>query len=302
MSKSIEISKGLTQVAKDFRGVLLDAYGVFWGGNDFGVIPGSRESMAKLVADGKVVGILSNSTQLAAKEIHKLSKHGLIQNEHFHFFVTSGEIAKEMFLTQQLPFKTNSKQFLLFGRAHPKFATHEAIFEGSCYSETLNINDADFIYISVPHINGIDQENTAVFAQDLQKLKAANLPMICPNPDLFAHEGQPPRPVVRQGSIAKMYEKLGGQVYYIGKPHSPAFKKAMGCFAQYDIKTPQEILMVGDTPETDVRGALAFGMPCALLLKTGIMAERIDRHGLETAIQALRKIDYPSYFIEQLKL
>ena len=41
-----------------FKGVLLDAYGVFWGGNDIGVLPGAKEVMEKLVSDGKIVGIL----------------------------------------------------------------------------------------------------------------------------------------------------------------------------------------------------------------------------------------------------
>lgn len=51
--------------------------------------------------------------------------------------------------------------------------------------------------------------------------------MICINPDLFAHEGNPPKPVVRQGSIAAIYEELGGPVFYLGKPSDLIFAEAM---------------------------------------------------------------------------
>lgn len=79
-----EIFPGVAQVSSRFTGILLDAYGVFWGGNDVGLLPGSKEIMEKLVSSGKIVGILSNSTQLASKEINKLNLHGLFQGKHFH--------------------------------------------------------------------------------------------------------------------------------------------------------------------------------------------------------------------------
>lgn len=62
----------LLSISDKYQGILLDAYGVFWGGNAFGLLPGAKEVMQQLVAKGKIVGILSNSTQLAAKEIDKL--------------------------------------------------------------------------------------------------------------------------------------------------------------------------------------------------------------------------------------
>ncbi|MBS0625519.1 MAG: TIGR01459 family HAD-type hydrolase [Verrucomicrobia bacterium] len=276
---------GILRISAPYQGVLLDAYGVFWGGNSFGVFPGAKEAMEKLVSSGKIVGILSNSTQLAAKEIHKIQQHGLIQNVHYHFLVTSGEVARDLFLNEKLPF---GNKFWLFGGPHPKYSSHEAIFQGTRFVETAHIEEADFIYISIPHLNGEDQTDPEAFRKSLETLK--RLPMVCPNPDLFAHEGNPPRAVVRQGSIAKMYEEMGGQVFYIGKPHSQAYIMAMNFFAQHNCSNPRDILMVGDTPETDIRGARNFGMPSALITKTGIMAER-DPNTLA---------DIPDYFIERL--
>lgn len=294
-----EIFPGITSISEPFKGVLLDANGVFWGGNDCGLLPGTKETMEKLILNGKIVGILSNSTQLASKEINKLHTHGLIQGKHFHFLMTSGEVAKYIFLNEKLPFETPNKKFWLFGGIHSKYASHEAIFQGSPYSEISNIEEADFVYLSIPHIHGEDQTSPDLFRPEIEKLKMKNLPMICPNPDLFAHEGKPSRAVVRQGSIARLYEEMGGQVFYIGKPHHKAYALAMSYFEKYTSITASEVLMVGDTPETDIRGARLFGMSSALVTQTGMMADRINHYGLEAALKKLIPSDLPDYFIER---
>lgn len=280
-----------------FKGVLLDAYGVFWGGNDVGVLPGSKEVMEKLVSDGKIVGILSNATQLSSKEVSKLQSHGLIQGNHFQFLITSGDVARLVFLHEKPPFETPRNTFWLFSGGHPKFISHEAIFKDTVYKETSDLNEADFIYISVPHINGEDQVDPEVFREEIEKIKIKNLPMVCANPDRFAHEGNPPRAVVRQGSIAKIYEEMGGQVFYIGKPYNKVYSIAMSQFQERKIFNPQEILMVGDTPETDIRGSRFFGMKSALVTQTGIMGDRIARRGWDAALKEIPPSDIPDYYI-----
>jgi HAD superfamily hydrolase (TIGR01459 family) len=301
MTNALEIFPSLVHISDRFNGLLLDAYGVFWGGNDCGLLPGSKGVMEKFVSSGKIVGILSNSTQLASKEINKLHSHGLIPGRHFHFLVTSGEVARHIFLNEKLPFEAPRHTYWLFGGMHPKFASHTAIFQDTPYSETEDIDGADFIYVSIPHINGEDQIDPELFRKALENIKPKNLPKVCPNPDAFAHEGKPPRAVVRQGSIAKMYEEMGGQVFYIGKPHNKAYSMALEQFHKHSMSDPMCILMVGDTPETDIRGARHFGMPSALVTKTGIMADRISNRGLEKALRELPTDDTPNYFIEQLK-
>ena len=50
--------------------------------------------------------------------------------------------------------------------------------------------------------------------------------MICTNPDLIVDRGN-----VREfcaGTLAKIFEKLGGEVKYFGKPHPEIYKKAFG--------------------------------------------------------------------------
>jgi len=254
----------------DFSGYLLDSYGVFWGGGAVGALPGATGAMERLVDGGKIVGILSNSTQLASSEIEKLRKHQISLGAHFHFLITSGEIARSLFLKKELSFPTPRCTFYPFGE------NFEHLFQGTSYSAS-QLDSADFIYIGVPRIDKKDQTDPMVFQDAVKQLVSSKLPMVCANPDLFAHEGNPPQPMVRQGSIAKLYEEAGGTVYYIGKPASMGFEWAMSEFVQREISDRKRVLMVGDTPETDIRGARRFGIASALVTETGMMAERREK-------------------------
>jgi HAD superfamily hydrolase (TIGR01459 family) len=300
MHSPLKIFPSLLDVSEPFTAILLDAYGVFWDGNALGSLRGSEDTMEKLVKSGKVVGILSNSSQLTSKEIEKLHRHGIVQGQHYHFMVTSGEVAKSIFSGENLPFPTPKKRFRLFGEAHPSFSSHFGIFQDSFFKETKNLDEADFIYISIPHIKGVDQLDPNVFMSEIERLLERKLPMVCTNPDKFAHEGFPSKRVVRQGSIASLYEQMGGQVFYIGKPYPQVFVAAMNQFIERGIHKPDDILMVGDTPETDVRGAHHYGMSSALVVETGIMADRALDEGLENVVRGLSAEDYPDFFIERL--
>ena len=301
MNAKPQIFPDLASVASPFKGILLDAYGVFWAGNSSGLIPGAKTAMAELVKKGKVVGILSNSTQLSSKEIAKLDAHGLIAGIHFHFFLSSGDIAKKLLCQPHLPFAVKHHKFCLWGEVHPHYSSHQAIFSNTPFSETSDMREADFLYISIPHIKGVDQTDPQVFKDSLKAIYHWQLPLLCANPDQFAHEGTPPRLVVRQGSIAAMYAEMGGAVFYAGKPSKLAFDSALECFQRHAIFDPEEILMVGDTPETDVRGANTYGIPSVLVTQTGILADRaVHMGGLEIALQQLPAQDRPLFIIERL--
>lgn len=292
MLSSMKMYESILDIAEPYDGILLDAYGVFWGGNGIGLLPGAKEAMEQLVSRGKVVGVLSNATQLPAAEMEKVAKRGLLQGPHFHFYITSGEVASGLFHKEELPFPTPHKKYFLLTGVHPKYGSPYSLFANTSYEETKNIGEADFIYLPTPHLYGEDQTDPELFRPLVTDVAHLNLPMLCANPDRFAHEGNPARAVVRQGSIASIYEELGGAVYYVGKPSLLSFSAAMKQFNSHGITDRAKILMVGDTPETDIKGARDFGMASALITETGIMQDReiSDIHPHET----------PTYLIKRL--
>lgn len=298
MLTSTEIFKSLHDVVQPYAAVLLDAYGVFWGGNACGLLPNAAEAMEKLVKKGKIVGILSNSTQLSQKEIDKVSKAGLTLGKHFHFYITSGDVAKNIFLKphQHIPFLTPKRKFYVFAGKSHHFNSYKDIFADSEFQETQSLEEADFIYLNVPHINDCNQLDPFAFKSEIEELIASKLPVICANPDKYAQEGNPPTLYVRQGSIAQYFEN----VYYIGKPYHQIFTTALQELKNFDIHSPSSILMVGDTPETDIAGANKQGLHSALIVNEGVMKERISNMGLDSAISHLSISELPTYFIEKL--
>lgn len=279
-----------------FDCVLLDAHGVFWGSSTTGLLPGAKEAMEYLVKKNKKIGILSNSSQLVENEKMKWEKHGLKEKIHYDFVLTSGEITKKLLFSQTLPFSTPNKKYWLLGEDHPKYPSHRGLFQGTSYVQTSDLQEADFIYIGIPHINGVDQEKGESFSSLLEKISRKDIPVLCVNPDRFAHEGTPPRLVIRQGSIAEMLQNLGFSVYYIGKPHELMFNQALDFFNSIE---KANVLMIGDTPETDIKGARRAGISCALVTNTGIMKERCKEDPLYTINQLN---DKPDFFIPAFSL
>ena len=69
--------------------------------------------------------------------------------------------------------------------------------------------------------------------------------MICTNPDLIIHRGS--KNEFCAGSVAAIFEELGGKVIYFGKPYPDNYN--------FCIKKKETILAIGDYIRTDIRGA-----------------------------------------------
>ena len=69
--------------------------------------------------------------------------------------------------------------------------------------------------------------------------------LICTNPDLTVHRGA--KEEYCAGSIAKIFESLGGSVVYFGKPYKEIYNM---CFNK-----KEKVLAIGDNLRTDIQGA-----------------------------------------------
>ncbi len=262
--------KKFREIAKNFNVFLFDAYGVF-------NINGKLESQAlsvmeELVAGGKKVGIISNTTQTSAvAEIH-YAKKGLIKGKHYHLFLTSGQIVYEAIQAQSL--EVSGSRYYVFGTANFKNPDPEpALFSNSHYERVDNINEADFIYCGIPQINGEDQVKMDVFYPLLDKLVQSGLPLLCANPDMKALENG--RFVIRQGSIAQAYKNLGGKVIFYGKPDARILDQAIALLNG----NKEEALMVGDTLITDVLAANRAGIKACLTVSGGVTEDWLTERG-----------------------
>ncbi len=104
------------------------------------------------------------------------------------------------------------------------------------------------------------RETAADYRERLEILVKRGLPMICANPDLTVDRGGVIIPCA--GSLAELYETLGGTVTYAGKPHLPIYDRSIAAIAALRERAVDRsrILCVGDGVNTDIKGAHTAGL------------------------------------------
>ena len=104
--------------------------------------------------------------------------------------------------------------------------------------------------------------------------------MICTNPDLIVDRGN-----VRElcaGSVAMVFEKMGGEVIYFGKPHPEVYNQSIN-------NVGKKVLAIGDNLNTDIRGANLLNYD-SLLICNGIHREEIRDSGIEEVSRGYESI------------
>jgi len=78
------------------------------------------------------------------------------------------------------------------------------------------------------------------------------------------------------GATAAFLEASSGrQAYYLGKPNGFMFHQARLKLNALALTAPEQVVMIGDTMETDIRGAFESGMPSYLVLSGSTQFETV---------------------------
>ena len=95
--------------------------------------------------------------------------------------------------------------------------------------------------------------------------------MICTNPDLIVDKGNERE--LCAGSVAMVFEKMGGEVVYFGKPYPEVYNQSI------DNKN-RKALSIGDNLNTDIKGANLLNYD-SLLITNGVHKNEIRNNGIE---------------------
>ena len=95
--------------------------------------------------------------------------------------------------------------------------------------------------------------------------------MICTNPDLIVDRGN--KRELCAGSVAIIFEKMGGEVVYFGKPHPEVYDQSID-------NNNKKILSIGDNLNTDIKGANLLNYD-SLLISNGIHKDEIKDKGIQ---------------------
>jgi HAD superfamily hydrolase (TIGR01459 family) len=98
-----------------------------------------------------------------------------------------------------------------------------------------------------------------------------NKKMICTNPDLIVDKGK--KRELCAGSVALVFEKMGGEVIYFGKPFPAVYNQSID-------NKDKKILSIGDNLNTDIKGANLLNYD-SLLISNGIHKDEIKKEGID---------------------
>ena len=134
-------------------------------------------------------------------------------------------------------------------------------------SKTKNINDSTYLLCTglfENHDEGLNHYKK-LFENHINKK------MICTNPDLIVDRGG--KRELCAGSVALVFEKMGGEVIYFGKPFPEVYNQSID-------NTNKKILSIGDNLNTDIKGANLLDYD-SLLISNGVHKNEIKKDGVE---------------------
>ena len=277
--KNINIEK----LTARYSVLLLDAYGVLV--HTAGALPGAAQFIDTLNRTKKPYYILTNdASKLPATSAELFQSFGLAIAPDS--IITSGSLLTDYFAWHQLKDLPCAVLGPEDSARYVELAGGRVVAAQDPF-EVLVIGDES----GYPFLETIDTVLSGLFNTFDS---GANVHLVLPNPDLIypkADQGFG----IASGSIALILEAALQRRYpcrpelkftRLGKPHAAIFKAAL------ERSNTMNMVMIGDQLETDIRGALEFGLD-AVLVGTGIatiMPDEVDR-----SLQ-------PTYYLDSLKL
>ncbi len=237
---------------------ILDQWGVMHDGN-YGY-DHAIKSVEKLIIENKQLIIISNSSKRKITSINKLKSLGFDKN-HFIEVMTSGEM-----IWQEISNSINNYGSDFRNCFHIYDSSKEDGLEFrnglEKFNFVSNIDDANFILACTPFENTEPVDYIPILKDALD----LNLVMFCANPDFVTVERNNEKNIFCMGTIADLYDHMGGKVIILGKPSKEIYEVSCKNINHLDLS---KILAIGDSLDHDILGANNFGID-SLLISSGI--------------------------------
>ncbi len=121
--------------------------------------------------------------------------------------------------------------------------------------------------------------------------------LLATNPDNWCPVGSDKTRPGAGATAAFLEASTGRSAYYLGKPNGYMFHRARRKLAELTHSETQQVVMIGDTMETDIRGAFESGMLSYLVLSGSTQFEDVVDH----VYQPTRIMNSVAELIEEVK-
>ena len=273
--------KHLSDICDAYDTFVIDLWGVIHDGITLN--PDAIEAIRELQKNSKKIVFLSNAPRPSSKVIDFLISLDM-DKKYLSNVVTSGEAAMHAINKNKF-----GKKFYHLGPSRDA-----SIFEKVKENKTT-IDSCDFILCTgLFDEDDPDQSKPQLHEHDLDYyknflIKHTSKKLICTNPDLTVHRGN--KEEYCAGYIAKIFEDLGGEVIYYGKPHKAIYQM---CFTD-----SEKVLAIGDNFRTDIKGANNLNTDC-LFIADGV--HRNEFSNVDELKMLLKKYDVKvNYYQKKLE-
>jgi HAD superfamily hydrolase (TIGR01459 family) len=253
MAKNLD-NEGLQSIAENYDLFYIDLWGVIHNGiklHEKAIL-----ALKELLKINKNFVLLTNAPRPNETVKIFLEKMGMEKELTNHVF-TSGEAS----LNYLKKFQQYSKFF------HIGPPRDFDLFNDFKNDQSKDPNNSEYL-LCTGLFDNHDQDLN--YYKDLLE-KHIDKKMICTNPDLIVDRGSDRE--LCAGSVAMIFEKMGGEVIYFGKPHAEVYNLATD-------NKDKKILSIGDNLNTDIKGANLLNYD-SLLISNGVHKNEIKNEGIE---------------------
>ncbi len=250
--------KHIDDLIEKYQGFVLSVEGVLFSRG--AVRPYAIDFLHKLSEQKKLVAILANASVRSQPLIEKLIRFGIPPSLYQHLTTSTEEAYQHLKLRKDPWHSALGRRVYFIGTTQDG-----RMLDDIGYSRTTDLDAADFILLV-----GLDEHHQSFedYSDTLRQAAALGIKMICSNPNRLTFQG-----IEKQlcaGSLATYYERIGGEVYYHGKPYPSIYYTLL---REFSPMPPENVLAVGSLLYTDILGARSVDLDTALLLSEMIYDE-----------------------------
>jgi HAD superfamily hydrolase (TIGR01459 family) len=243
------VIKSLDDVSDRYDALFVDLWGCVHNGVK--AYTSANDSLKKYRAKGGKVVLVTNSPRPRSGVEKQLIKFG-VDPKAWDLIATSGDSARMAMFQGAV----GNKIYFIGTPYEESFFEPLNVVKNPVNIERVPIDEAEGIVCTGP-FNSL--ENLDVYFPDFEFAKKRGLKLLCANPDIIVDRGS-----VREwcaGALAKMYNDLGGESLYFGKPFQPIYDLARQRLSSSGFKINDDrILAIGDGITTDILGAVQEGI------------------------------------------
>ena len=253
MTKNLD-KEGLSSIVDNYNLFYIDLWGVVHNGVN--LYQGAIDTLKEISKKKKDYVLLTNAPRPNSTVKNFLKKMGMDKEISDNVF-TSGEAALNYLNKNYF-----DEKFYHVGppRDFDLFKSFEKM-------KLNNIENSEYIICTGlfdEHDNDLNYYKK-LFEKSLKKK------MICTNPDLIVDRGDTRE--LCAGSVAMVFEKMGGEVIYFGKPYPEVYNQSIN-------NKNKKILSIGDNLNTDIKGANLLNYD-SLIISNGIHKNEIEEKGID---------------------